>query len=102
MTALLIVRAEVVSPEDIPKFDHWYRTEHLPEAKQKFMALRAWRGFSDVEPHIHYAFYEFADLDAVRVATSSVQIAELIAEFDRTWEGRVTRSRDRVEQIQVL
>jgi hypothetical protein len=102
MTAFLIVKAEVLSASDRQAFDTWYATEHLPDAKSTFGALRAWRGWSDVEPLMHYAFYEFPDLGAVQAATSSAGIAELIAEFDRTWTGRVTRFRDRVEQIQVL
>src|SRR3712207_7682869 len=37
-TAYLIVRAEVAAPDDRPLFDHWYGTEHLPEAAAAFKA----------------------------------------------------------------
>ena len=44
-TAWLVVRA-VVAEADRRDFDHWYRTEHLPDALQAFAAIRAWRGWS--------------------------------------------------------
>ena len=38
MTAYLVVRAVVADPEDRAAFDHWYRTEHLPDALKAFNA----------------------------------------------------------------
>ena len=38
MTAYLVVRAVVADPEDRAAFDHWYRTEHLPDAMKAFSA----------------------------------------------------------------
>lgn len=96
MTAYLIVRAEV-DEADREAFDQWYETEHLPDAKAGFGALTARRGWSDVEPGIHYAFYEFPSLEKAREVLASDGIKELIAEFDRVWQGRVTRKRDVVE-----
>jgi hypothetical protein len=40
MTVFLIVRAEVVEA-DRSAFDHWYQTEHLPDAKAAFGADNA-------------------------------------------------------------
>ena len=101
MTAFLIVRAEV-DPTVREAFDAWYRTEHLPDAMKAFGATRAWRGWSDVSDDVHFAFYEFAALaDAHRVMASEA-LERLIGEFDRNWEGRVTRTREVVESIQAI
>ena len=93
MTAYLIVRAEV---EEASReiFDHWYETEHLPDALRDFKALSAMRGWSDVEPAVHMAFYEFPDLAAADAASNSEEIKELIKEFDRHWDGKVSRKCD--------
>ena len=40
----LIVRAVVADPADRSPFDHWYRTEHLPDALKAFGAVSAMRG----------------------------------------------------------
>jgi hypothetical protein len=101
MTAYLIVRAEV--PEaDRAAFDAWYRDEHLPDALMAFAALSARRGWSDVSPGVHLAIYEFRDLAHARAKTGGSEIAALIAEFDRVWQGRVVRSREVLDVSQVL
>ncbi|MCB1744070.1 MAG: hypothetical protein KDK91_27095, partial [Gammaproteobacteria bacterium] len=100
--AYLIVRAEISEAALREPFDRWYREEHLPDAHRAFKANAAWRGWSSVDPKVHYAFYEFDDLDRVKAITGSAEIEALIAEFDRTWEGRVTRTRDVVEQLQSI
>jgi len=100
--ALLIVRAEVAAPSDRPLFEDWYRTEHLSEAAAAFKVKRAWRSWSKVEPSIHYAFYEFSDIDAALAALHSDAIKSLISKFDDAWRGRVTRTRDVVETVQSL
>lgn len=93
MTAYLIVRAEV-SANDRDAFDHWYETEHLPDAKAALNAQNAERGWSETEDNAHLAFYEFSDLAYAEAAAGSDAITALITEFDRVWEGRVTRSRN--------
>ncbi|MEZ5934321.1 MAG: hypothetical protein R3F54_20755 [Alphaproteobacteria bacterium] len=101
MTAYLIVRAEV--PEaDRDAFDRWYETEHLPDAKAVFDADMAERGWSDVTPGVHIAFYAFPDLAKARAILESDEIKTLIAEFDRHWQGRVARTRDIVEIVQTI
>ena len=101
MTAYLIVRAEV-DPSVRDAFDAWYRDEHLSDAVRAFSAVGAWRGWSDVDDGVHMAFYEFATLaDANRVMGSDAS-KQLIAEFDRNWQGKVTRTREVVESIQQL
>ena len=99
MTAYLMVRAEV--PEsDRAAFDRWYADEHLPDAKAAFNVAKAFRGWSDDGAHL--AFYAFADMAAAEKATNSEAIAALIAEFDRVWQDRVTRTRRIVDIAQVL
>lgn len=101
MTAHLIVRAEVAEA-DREAFEDWYRTEHLPDAHHSFGTLKAERGWSDVTKGIHIAIYTFTDLDAARRMTSSDSIDKLIAEFDRVWQGRVTRTREVIGVVQSL
>jgi hypothetical protein len=50
MTALFIVRAEINHASDREPFDRWYEQEHLPQAAASFQAVRAWRGWSEVNP----------------------------------------------------
>ena len=101
MSAYLIVRAEV--PEaDRDAFEKWYQTEHLPDAKKAFGALSARRGWSDVTPGVHIAIYEYHDLAHAREKTNGEEIKALIAEFDRVWQGRVTRERQIIGIAQVL
>lgn len=101
MSAYFIVRAEV-GEADREAFDRWYETEHLPDAKQAFGIASAWRGWSDVTPGVHIAFYEFADLAAVRAMTQSDALKRMIAEFDRNWGDRVPRSREVIDICQTV
>lgn len=96
MTALLIVRASVPEP-DRAAFDVWYETEHLPDAKAAFRAASASRGWSEQNPGIHIALYEFPDLASANKIADSDQIKSQIAEFDRVWKDRVVRTREIVE-----
>ena len=94
MTAYLIVRAVVADPIDRAPFDHWYQTEHLPDALKAFAAASAMRGWSDADPSVHTAFYRFDTLCAAQAAGFGDAIKSLIAEFDRIWGVRVVRARD--------
>jgi hypothetical protein len=92
--AWLVVRAVVADSADRSTFDDWYHREHLPDAVKAFSAGAAWRGWSDVDPSVHYAYYRFASLDLVSAIMAGPEILALIAEFDRRWNGRVTRTRE--------
>jgi hypothetical protein len=94
VTAFLVVRAVVPDERDRPGFDIWYRKEHLPDAVKAFKALSAMRAWSVEDPSVHTAFYRFDTLDAVQAVSRSPEIKVLIAEFDRVWDTRVTRTRD--------
>ena len=101
MPAYLIVRAEV-EESSREAFDMWYENEHLPDAYRDFKAVSAMRGWSDVDPGVHLAFYEFPDLAAANAILASDTIKEFIKEFDLHWEGKVTRSRETFEVTQVI
>jgi hypothetical protein len=101
VSALFIVRAQV-DPSVRDAFDRWYQDEHLSDALKAFKAMRAWRGWSDIDGSVHYAFYEFEDLARARAIPGSAEIKTLIAEFDRVWGDKVTRTRDIVDAVQAL
>ena len=82
------------------RFDTWYETEHLLDAGRTFGALRARRGWSRDDASVRLAPYEFADRAAADRAMQSDEIGELIAEFDRLWEGRVTLTRELLDLVQ--
>ena len=102
MTAYFIVRAKVADAAEKHSFDRWYQNEHLPDALKGFNARRAWRGWSAVDPLVHHAFYEFADIAQARAIQGSDALKRLVVEFDRVWGDKVSRSRDFVEVVQTL
>jgi hypothetical protein len=101
MTAVLIVRA-VVDPNRRDDFDTWYENEHLPDAHKAFSPLSANRGWCKDDPNTHIAVYEFSSLGEATKAIESQAIKELIIEFDRHWDGFVTRTREVIEFKQSL
>jgi hypothetical protein len=94
MSGVFMVRAVVADAADRAKFDQWYRDEHLPDAVKAFGAKSAWRGWSEVDPSVHYAVYEFDTIEQVRAIPGSGELKALVAEFDRVWGKRVVRSRE--------
>jgi hypothetical protein len=99
---MFVVRAQVADAALKDEFDRWYRDEHLPDALKAFNARRAWRGWSEVDSTVHYAYYEFDDVAGVRAIRDSAALKRLVAEFDRAWGDKVTRSRDFLEVIQSI
>ena len=102
MTARFIVRAQIVDAAVKDAFNRWYQDEHLPDALKAFNAKRAWRGWSDVDPSVHYAVYEFDDVSGARAIQGSDGLKRLVAEFDRLWGDKVVRSRDIVDAVQAI
>jgi hypothetical protein len=92
--AWLVVRATVADAADRAAFDAWYRAEHLPDAMKAFGVRSAWRGWSETDPSAHCAHYRFDSLDALDAVMAGPAIRDLIAEFDRRWGTRVTRTRE--------
>jgi hypothetical protein len=99
--ALLAVRAEVPEAER-DRFEHWYATDHLPWALRVFQARRAWRCWSRSDPAVHVAFYEFDSVEAAAATQTAEATKALVADFDRVWEGRVTRRRAVLEVVQKI
>jgi len=102
MTALFVVRAQVLDPAIRNDFDRWYQEDHLPAALKAFKVRRAWRGWSDLDASVHYAWYEFADLASARAIVGSAALRSLVEEFDLAWRDKVARSRDFVDLAQTL
>ena len=102
MSAGFIVRAQVVDASVKEAFDRWYQSEHLPDAVKAFGARRAWRGWSEADPSVHYAVYEFDDLARLRALPGSAALKGLVAEFDRAWGDKVVRTREGVRVVQQI
>jgi hypothetical protein len=94
MTACFMVRACIAADVAKEDFERWYRDEHLPDALKTFKAKRAWRAWSDVDPAVHYAFYEFDSMADARAIEGSEGLQRLVADFDRAWGEKVVRSRE--------
>ena len=90
---LFIVRATVADAGKRAAFDAWYKNEHLPDAAKSFRAERAWRGWSETDPAVHVACYQFADRAALERGTAPETIRRLVADFDKAFPG-VSRSRE--------
>lgn len=88
-----VVRAIIPDEGDRAAFDRWYQDEHLPDAIKAFGVSHAFRAWNRTDPFVHCAFYEFPSVAAAESATPPQVLAPLIAEFDRHWLGKVTRSR---------
>jgi hypothetical protein len=91
-----MVRPEVNDPGDREAFDRWYEQEHLPQAAEAFQAIRAWRGWSELNPEIHIALR----LPRPHGCTNLNQ--GLIADFDRAWGTKVSRTRELVPTRQQI
>jgi hypothetical protein len=59
--------------------------------------MRSRRCWSKTDPSLHFASYQFADVAAVEAINNSPAIRTLIAEFDKRWGTRVTRTREIIE-----
>jgi len=92
--AWLVVRAVVGNAADRAAFDRWYREEHLPDAVKAFSVATAWRGWSQTDPSVHYAYYPFASVAELDAVQRGPAFQALIAEFDRCWGTKVTRRRE--------
>ena len=92
--AHLIVRSKLEKLADRQAFDDWYRVERLRDAVKGFHALKGWTSWSRTNPLVHFAVYEFASTDAAEAALDSLAFVGLVAEFDRVWGTRVSRTRE--------
>jgi hypothetical protein len=91
-TTYFIVRATISDPGKRAAFDAWYKNEHLPDAATSFGAQKAWRFWSETDPAVHIAQYQFADRAALDHGTAP-HLKRLVADFDKAWPG-VPRTRE--------
>ena len=101
MPTFFIVRATVPDPTKRAAFDDWYRTEHLPDAVKSFGAQKAWRFWSESDPAVHQAIYQFADRAALERGTAPETMKRLVADFDKAWPG-IPRSREIMTLVEEL
>jgi len=73
-----------------------------PDALAAFHAVSAWRGWSDDDPAVHFAFYEFPTLDEAKSVGDSDAMKTMRADFDQNWQDRVARTREYVEVAQSI
>lgn len=99
--ALFVVRAEV-RRDLLADFDRWYETEHLPDVIRELGARRGTRYWSTTDGTVHFAIYEFDDLDHLQQMVASPALTGLVAEFDRNWPDGVVRSREVLRPVQTL
>ena len=97
-----VVRAVITNPDDRAAFDRWYQDEHLPDAMAAFGVTHAFRAWNRTDPAVHCAFYEFPSVAAAEGLGGTKVIKTLIEEFDRHWQGKVTRSREIFEVMQEI
>ena len=99
MPTFFIVRATVSDPAQRAAFDAWYRDEHLPDAVKAFGAQKAWRFWSETDPAVHVAQYQFPDRAALDYGTRPEVMEVLVAEFDRVWPN-IPRTREIMTQVE--
>ena len=97
--AYFVVRSVVDEPSR-EKFDHWYATDHFPEALAGLKPEKGWRFWSTREAGVHFAVYRFADMARLDAALASDGFKALVAEFDAAWPHGVSRTRDRLEMVE--
>lgn len=93
MPHYFIVRATVTDLAKREAFDKWYAEEHLPDAVKSFGARKAWRYWSESDPAVHIAQYQFADRAALDHGTRPENMTRLVADFDKAWPG-IPRARE--------
>ena len=96
-----IVRATVADASKRAAFDEWDRTEHLPDAVKTFGAQKAWRFWSETDPAVHQATYQFADRAALDHGTRPEVMKRLVADFDKAWPG-IPREREIIRLAEEL
>ena len=88
-----VVRSTVKDAALRKPFDHWYSTDHMPWALREFKCEKAWRFWSETDPSVHQATYQFADRAALDRGTRPENMTRLVADFDKAWP-QIKRSRE--------
>src|SRR3954447_18735988 len=93
MPTFFIVRAVIPDPAQRAAFDKRYAEDHLPDAAKSFGAEKAWRFWSESDPAVHQATYQFPDRAALDRGTAPENMKRLLADFDKAWP-QIKRSRE--------
>ena len=64
-----------------------------PTPRRAFGAQKAWRFWSETDPAVHQATYQFADRAALDHGTRPEVMKRLVADFDKAWPG-IPRQRE--------
>ena len=91
--AFFVVRSTVKEEALRKPFDHWYSTDHMPWALREFKCEKAWRFWSETDPSVHQATYQFADRAALDHGTRPENMTRLVKDFDKAWPA-MKRSRE--------
>ena len=92
MKVFLIVKSFVPSHLK-QKFDDWYENEHLSEAKNTFYAISASRGWVMEKEDMHYAYYQFDNLNEANKILKGEALKKMIKIYDKKWSDEVYRTR---------
>lgn len=92
--AFFIVRATVADASLWEQFNRWYAEDHLPAAIRIFRCEKAWRFWSETEPNVHQAVYQFADSAACKTVLASEGFKSVVADFNHAFPQGVTRTRE--------
>ena len=65
----------------------------FPDALKSFGAQKAWRFWSETDPAVHIAQYQFSDRAALDHGTRAEIMKRLVADFDRDWAD-IARTRE--------
>lgn len=100
-TAFVLIRSVVANPDDRAAFDRWYETDHFPLVFSKVAEVtEGWRFWSRSDSSVHYSLGGFSTMSELQRAVSSEGFKHIVADYDRAWGPRVTRTRDVVEKVQ--
>ena len=62
---------------------------------------QVWRFWSKGDLAVHYTLSEFSDMSELQRAASSEGFKYVVADYDRAWGSRVTRTRDILEKVNI-
>ena len=65
----------------------------MSDAKQSFNSIYASRGWEIENEDIHYASYEFDNLNKANETLKSVALKKMISIYDKKWSNQIDRTR---------
>lgn len=97
---LLTVRATITADHE-DAFNEWYNNEHCAQLLRfnGAVSARRYRSILGEDKYQYMAVYEFKDEATFEHFQQSEEFAELLAEYDRHWEGVSERHRSAYVQV---